>query len=78
MTFLGCLALPGWALVRRLPDADPAARVVWTVVMSAAIYTVPAAIMAWVHFWQPRPVAAAILIAASAIIALFPPPTRTG
>ncbi|MEC5189759.1 MULTISPECIES: hypothetical protein [unclassified Arthrobacter] len=78
VTFLGCLVLPGWALVRRLPDADPAARVVWTVVMSAAIYTVPAAVMAWVHFWQPRPVAAAILIAAAALIALFPPPTRTG
>ncbi|MCB5291386.1 hypothetical protein [Arthrobacter sp. SO3] len=78
VTLLGCLVLPGWALVRRLPDADPAARLVWTVVLSAAIYSVPAVIMAWTHLWHPRPVAAAILVAASALIAVFPPGIGTG
>ncbi len=78
VTLLGCLVLPGWVLVRRLPDTDPVARVVWTVVMSAAIYTLPAVLMAWAHFWHPRLVTAAILIAASALIAVFPPGTGTG
>ncbi|MDN4643035.1 hypothetical protein [Arthrobacter sp. PsM3] len=78
VTLLGCLVLPGWVLVRRLPDADPAARLVWTVAFSAAVYTVPAVIMAWTHLWHPRPVAAAILIAASALVALFPAGTGTG
>ncbi|MET1063485.1 MAG: hypothetical protein ABWX85_00770 [Arthrobacter sp.] len=73
VTIVGCLVLPGWALVRRLPDADPAARVVWTVVISAAIYTIPALLMAWTHMWHPRPVAAVVLAVASALIALFPP-----
>ena len=78
VTLLGCLVLPGWVLVRRLPDADPAARVVWTVVMSAAVYTVPALLMAWAKVWHPRPATAAILIVASALIAVLPPGTRTG
>ena len=78
VTLLGCLVLPGWVLVRRLPDADPAARVVWTVVMSAAIYTIPALLMAWGHVWHPRPATAAILVASSALIAVFPPGTGTG
>lgn len=78
VTLFGCLVLPGWVLVRRLPDTDPAARVVWTVVMSAAIYTVPAVLMAWTHLWHPRPVAAAILVAASALIAVYPAAIGTG
>ena len=78
VTILGCLVLPGWVLVRRLPDADPVARVVWTVVMSAAIYTIPALVMAWAHVWHPRPATAAILVASSALIAVFPPGTGTG
>ncbi|MET3951677.1 hypothetical protein ABIB29_002527 [Arthrobacter sp. UYEF36] len=78
VTLLGCLVLPGWVLVRRLPDADPVAQVVWTVVMSAAIYTVPALLMAWAHVWHPRPMTAAILIVASALIAVFPPGSGTG
>ncbi|AOT02491.1 hypothetical protein ASPU41_03120 [Arthrobacter sp. U41] len=78
VTIFGCFVLPGWVLVRRLPDADPVARVVWTVVMSAAIYTIPALIMAWAHIWHPRPVAAAVLVAASALIAVFPPVAGTG
>ena len=78
VTIFGCLVLPGWVLVRRIPDGDPAARVVWTVVMSAAIYTIPALLMAWAQVWHPRPVTAAILVVASTLIALFPPGTRTG
>ncbi|HEX9088825.1 MAG TPA: hypothetical protein VF867_15005 [Arthrobacter sp.] len=78
VTLFGCLVLPGWVLVRQLPDADRVARVVWTVVMSATIYTVPALIMAWTHFWHPRPMTAAILVASSALIAVFPPGTGTG
>ncbi|MFJ5699225.1 hypothetical protein [Arthrobacter sp. NPDC093139] len=67
-----CLALPGWALVSRLADADPAARLVWTVVASAMLFTVFAFLMAWSGTWHPRPVAAAGLAAASAAIVLFP------
>lgn len=78
VTLFGCLVLPGWVLVRRLPDADPASRVVWTVVMSAAIYTVPALLMAWAQVWHPRPVTAAILVVAAALIAVLPRGTRTG
>ncbi len=78
VTIFGCLVLPGWVLVRRIPDGDPAARVVWTVVISAAIYTIPALLMAWAQVWHPRPVTAAILVVASTLIALFPPGTRTG
>ena len=77
-TLLGCFVLPGWVLVRRLPDADPVARVVWTVVMSAALYTILALIMVWAHIWHPRPMTAAILVAASALIAVFPPGPGTG
>lgn len=78
VTIFGCLLLPGWVLVRRLPDADPAARVVWTGALSAAIFTVPALLMAWAHVWHPRPMTAAILMVASALIAVFPPGTGTG
>lgn len=78
VTLTGCLVLPGWVLVRRLPDADPAARLVWTVVMSAALYTGVALVMAWTRFWHPRPAAAAILVAASILIAFFPPGIGTG
>lgn len=67
-----CLALPGWALVSRLADADPAARLVWTVVASAMLFTVFAFLMAWSGTWHPRPVAAAGLAAASAAIVLLP------
>ncbi|GAA1275760.1 hypothetical protein [Arthrobacter pascens] len=67
-----CLALPGWVLVSRLADADPAARLVWTVVASAMLFTVFAFFMAWSGIWHPRPVAAAGLVASSAAIVLFP------
>ncbi|MET1022436.1 MAG: hypothetical protein ABWX69_09590 [Arthrobacter sp.] len=78
VTFAGCLVLPGWVLVRRLPDAEPAARAVLTVVMSAAIYTIPALLMAWTHLWHPRPVVSVVLVTASALIALFPPGAGVG
>ncbi|MDQ1593689.1 MAG: hypothetical protein QOH40_245, partial [Arthrobacter pascens] len=67
-----CLALPGWVLVSRLADADPAARLVWIVVASAMLFTVFAFFMAWSGIWHPRPVAAAGLVASSAAIVLFP------
>lgn len=67
-----CLALPGWVLVSRLADADPAARLVWTVVASAMLFTVFAFFMAWSGIWHPRPVAAAGLVASSAAMVLFP------
>lgn len=78
VTLLGCLVLPGWVMVRRLPDVDPVARVVWTVVLSAAIYTVPALIMVWTQLWHPRPAVAAVLVVSAGLIALFPPGVRSG
>jgi hypothetical protein len=73
-----CLVLPGWAVLRRLPDSDPAARLVWMAVTSAAIYTIFALLMVWSEFWHPRPAAAVALLAASALIVLSPVEHRSG
>ena len=67
-----CLVLPGWAMLLRLPDADPAARVVWTVVASAVTYAVFALAMGWLQLWNPRPVAAALLVAAATYVVAAP------
>lgn len=74
VTLLGCLVLPGWAAVRRVPAVDPLARAILTVVLSAAVFTILALLMVWTHLWQPRPVAAAVLLAASALIVAVPAP----
>lgn len=67
-----CLVLPGWAMLLRLPDADPAARVVWTVVASAVTYALLALAMGWLQLWNPRPVAAALLVAAASYVVASP------
>lgn len=67
-----CLVLPGWAFARQLAHADPAARLVWTVVSSAVLYSVCAVLLVWSQFWHPRPFAAAALLAASAVVVLVP------
>ncbi|MDQ0755120.1 hypothetical protein [Arthrobacter sp. B3I4] len=74
VTMVGCLVLPGWVLIRRIPDADPLARAVFTIVASAAIFTILSLAMVWTGVWQPRPVAAAVLLAASALIMAVPAP----
>ncbi|MCA4135036.1 hypothetical protein [Arthrobacter sp. M4] len=67
-----CLVVPGWAVIRMLPESDPAARLVWTAVTSAGIYTVLALAMAWTAFWQPRPAAAVTVLAGSACTVFIP------
>lgn len=61
---LVCLVLPGWVAVSRLPGIEPAARAVYTVAASAVLFAVLAVVMVWVESWHPRPVAAAVLLAA--------------
>ncbi|MEA5456670.1 hypothetical protein SPF06_18255 [Sinomonas sp. JGH33] len=74
-----CLAVPGWAAMSRLrPSFDPAARVVWTVAVSTVVYTVVAVTMVWTRFWQPRPAAAVLVLAASAVIVIFPADANSG
>jgi hypothetical protein len=77
VTLLGCLVLPGWVVVRRVTDVDPLARAIGTLVLSSAAFTLLSLAMVWTHFWQPRPVAAAALVAASALLIAFPAPART-
>lgn len=67
-----CLVLPGWALLRKLDDTEPAARLAWTVAASALILTLLAFPMAWFGIWHPRPAAAAVLLAAALSIFRFP------
>lgn len=67
-----CLALPGWVLLSRLPSADRASRLVWTVAASATVYTTLALVMAWTGFWFPRQVAAVVLLTAVGFIVLKP------
>jgi hypothetical protein len=67
-----CFVLPGWALLRKLEDAEPAARFVWTLSASALFLTVFAFPMAWFGIWHPRPAAAVILLAAALSIFRFP------
>ncbi|WP_400158373.1 hypothetical protein [Arthrobacter sp. BPSS-3] len=74
VTLLGCLILPGWVVVRRLTGVDPLARAIGTLVLSAAVYTVLSLAMVWTHLWQPRPVAAAVLIASSVLVIVLPAP----
>jgi len=68
-----CLAMPGWVALSRLPAADPAARIVWTVAASSSLFTVLAAVMAWTGLWYPRPVVAAVLLVSSACLVFVPP-----
>ncbi|HET8878198.1 MAG TPA: hypothetical protein VFN00_02005 [Arthrobacter sp.] len=77
VTLLGCLVLPGWVVVRRVTDVDPLARAIGTLVLSAAAFTILSLAMVWTHLWQPRPVAAAALVASSALLIAFPAPART-
>ncbi|WP_410556867.1 hypothetical protein [Arthrobacter globiformis] len=70
--FGACLILPGWSLMRQLAKADPVARLVWTLVSSAALYSVLAVSLVWSQFWYPRPIAAATLVLASAAVVLVP------
>lgn len=66
------LALPGWVLLSRVPSADRASRLVWTLAASAALYTALALAMAWTGFWYPRQVAAVVILAAVGFIVLKP------
>lgn len=67
-----CLALPGWVVVSRLQNVDPAARVVWTVAASSAAYVMLGVLMARTGLWYPRPVAVAVLLASSAALIFAP------
>ncbi len=73
-----CLALPGWVVLSRLPAADRASRLVWTVAASAAVYTTLALAMAWTGFWYPRQGAAVIVLASVCFIVLKPGPYLPG
>lgn len=73
-----CLALPGWVVLSRLPAADRASRLVWTVAASSAVYTTLALAMAWTGLWFPRQVAAAVVLAAVGFIVLKPGPYSPG
>lgn len=67
-----CLVLPGWALSRRLRGAEPAARLVLTLAASVVTYSIFALAMAWLQLWNPRPVAAAVLVAAAFYVLTAP------
>lgn len=69
-----CLALPGWVVLSRLPSADRASRLVWTLAASASLCTTLALAMAWTGFWFPRQVAAAVTLSAVGFIILKPGP----
>jgi len=73
-----CLALPGWVVLSRLPAADRASRLVWTVAASSAVYTTLALAMAWTGFWFPRQVAAVVVLTAVGFIVLKPGPYAPG
>jgi hypothetical protein len=66
------LILPGWAVIRQVPVADPAVRWIWTVVTSVVIATILGLLMAWTGSWHPQPVAAVTLVASSARVFLSP------
>ncbi|TLM72143.1 hypothetical protein [Pseudarthrobacter sp. NamB4] len=66
------LTVPGWAVVRRLPVIDPAARVAWTGVIGASVAALAGLAMAWTGQWHPQPVAVAILVLATAYICFSP------
>jgi hypothetical protein len=70
--FVVWMVLPGWAIVRRIPIADPAARLVCVAAASAVTATSLAVFMGWAELWHPRPVAVSILLGASALIVLRP------
>lgn len=66
------LSVPGWAVVRRIPVADPVARLVLTGAISASIAALAGSLMAWSGGWHPQPVAAVILVFSSASICFSP------
>jgi hypothetical protein len=66
------LAVPGWVCMRRVPAADPAARVVWIVLASVVLTTILGFGMIWTGLWYPRPVAVASLVAAAGLVLVVP------
>ncbi|GAA4265717.1 hypothetical protein [Frondihabitans peucedani] len=66
--FVAMLLVPGWAVLRRFPAIEPAARLVFTAVGSIVVFTLLSLVMAWTGLWHPRAVAVVVLLAGAALI----------
>lgn len=71
------LVLPGWAGSRPLGVANPAVRVLISVLASVTVTALLSLIMIWTTLWYPQVVAVVILLAASAFLAFAPDPNRS-
>ncbi|PRY67032.1 hypothetical protein B0I08_108116 [Glaciihabitans tibetensis] len=71
------LLVPGWSVVRRLDPRDLPLALGLTVVASAAIHTLVSLVLVWTEFWRPQIVEAAVILAASLVIVLWPPRSET-
>lgn len=68
VVFAALLLLPGWAVLRRFPAIEPAARLVFTVVGSIVVLTLLSLAMVWTQLWHPRVVSVVVLVVAAALI----------
>lgn len=68
VVFAAVLLVPGWAVLRRFPAIEPAARLVFTVVGSIVVFTLLSLVMVWTGVWHPRAVAVVVLLAGAGLI----------
>jgi hypothetical protein len=67
------LLVPGWSVVRRVNPTDLPLALGLTIVTSAAIHTLVSLILVWTEYWRPQVIEAAVILAASLVIVLWPP-----
>jgi hypothetical protein len=72
VVFVALLLVPGWAVLRRFPAIEPAARLVFTVVGSLVVLTLLALAQVWTGLWFPRVVEIVVLVVAAGVIARWP------
>jgi hypothetical protein len=66
------LFVPGWTCVRPLRIANPAARALISLIAGAVVTAILSLVMVWTTLWLPQFAAAAVLLAASGLLAFMP------
>lgn len=69
ITLLAALAVPGAALMIRMPVSDPAQGVALVVGLSLAVEVVVTLVMAWTGWWHPVAATAALAGVTAAVLA---------